>query len=111
MALVLETLAQSGKTLSELARELPAYKTVKLKLQISMTDARRIVRVLSEENPSANTTDGLKVEEKDYWFHIRPSNTEPVLRIIAEGRQGEVEAVAEKLKDRVLKLREPDVSP
>jgi phosphomannomutase len=111
MAMVLETLAQSGKTLSEMARELPAYKTVKLKLQISMTDARRIVRVLSEENPSANTTDGLKVEEKDYWFHIRPSNTEPVLRIIAEGREGEVEAVAEKLKDRVLKIRETDVSP
>ncbi len=110
MALVLETLAQTGKTLSEMVRELPAYKTVKLKLQITMTDARRIVRILSEENPSADTTDGLKVEEKDYWFHIRPSNTEPVLRIIAEGKEGEVEALAQKLKERVLKLKEADVS-
>lgn len=77
---------------------------VKLKLGLPMTDARRIVRTLSEENPSANTADGLKVERQDYWYHIRPSNTEPVLRIVAEGKEGEVEEIVETLKERVLSL-------
>ncbi len=48
----------------------------------------------------------LKVEEKNYWFHIRPSNTEPVLRIVAEGRVGEVEGIVEGLKDKVLGIAE-----
>ncbi len=85
MALVLETLAQTGKTVSEIVGELPPLKMVKLKLRLpDDRRPRRIVRVLTGENPSANTADGLKVEEKDYWFHIRPSNTEPVLRIVAK---------------------------
>ncbi len=107
MALILETLAQTGKTVSEIVGGLPPLKMVKLKLGLPMTEARRIVRVLTGENPSANTADGLKVEEKDYWFHIRPSNTEPVLRIVAEGRVGEVEGIVEELKNRVLGLVEP----
>lgn len=106
MALILETLAQTGKTVSEIVHGLPQYKMVKMKLRLPMTDARRIVRVLSGEHPSANTSDGLKVEEKNYWFHIRPSNTEPVLRIVAEGRVGEVEGIVEGLKDKVLGIAE-----
>jgi phosphomannomutase len=106
MALVLETLAHTGKTVSEIVRELPAYKMIKLKLGLPMTDARRIVRRLIEENPAANTADGLKVEKENYWYHIRPSNTEPVLRIVVEGKEGEVETIAEDLKERVLDLCE-----
>ena len=108
MALVLETLAQTGQTVSEIVGELPSYKMIKLKLELSMTDARRIMRVLAQENPSANTDDGLKVEENDYWYHIRPSNTEPVLRIVVEGKEVEAESVAEKLKQKVLSLSESD---
>jgi phosphomannomutase len=33
-----------------------------------------------------NTLDGIKVYGKGLWLHIRPSNTEPVIRVIAEGR-------------------------
>jgi phosphomannomutase len=106
MALVLETLAQTGKTVSQIVRELPDYRMLKLKLALPMTDARRIVRRLIEENPSANTADGLKVEEEDHWYHIRPSNTEPVLRIVVEGREGEVEELMETLKQKVLGLSE-----
>jgi phosphomannomutase len=99
-------LAQTGKTVSQIVRELPDYRMLKLKLALPMTDARRIVRRLIEENPSANTADGLKVEEEGYWYHIRPSNTEPVLRIVAEGREGEVEELMETLKQKVLGLSE-----
>jgi phosphomannomutase len=106
MAMILETLAQTGKTVSELVRGLPPLKMVKLKLRLPMTEARRIVRVLTSENPSANTSDGIKVEEKEHWFHIRPSNTEPVLRIVAEGRVEEVEGIVEGLKAKVLGIAE-----
>ncbi|MCD6517840.1 MAG: phosphoglucosamine mutase, partial [Candidatus Aminicenantes bacterium] len=33
-----------------------------------------------------NTEDGLRIDYPDFWLHVRPSNTEPVMRIIIEGR-------------------------
>jgi len=104
MALVLDTLAQSGRKVSEIVKTLPALKMVKIKLPLSMTAANRVVRLLAEEYPEGNTVDGLKVEKEDYWFHIRASNTEPIIRIVAEGREGEIEDVVEGLKSRIIEM-------
>jgi phosphomannomutase len=106
MAMVLETLAQSSRHLSEIVATLPTYKMIKMKLSLPMTEARRIVRILTEENPHANTADGLKVEKDEYWYHLRPSNTEPVLRIVVEGQEGDVKTIADNLRNRVLDLCE-----
>lgn len=86
MALVLDLLASSGKTLSELVKALPTSFTTKNKISSSAEQAQKIISTLKQENPNADTTDGIKITfEKNNWVMIRPSGTEPIVRIYAEG--------------------------
>ena len=48
-----------------------------------------------------DTQDGLRADIEDGWFHVRVSNTEPVVRVIAEMRRGSVEDLLAKLMDTV----------
>ncbi|MEM7231963.1 MAG: phosphoglucosamine mutase [Planctomycetota bacterium] len=87
IAMILEGLATSGKRLSEMRAELPRYSLKKEKLpcrprQIALA-IRRLKRVYAEGD--IDTTDGLRVSWPDRWLHVRGSNTEPVLRVLAEG--------------------------
>lgn len=92
MALLMEYLARSGKKLSELKEKLPSYFMVKEKIKASFREGKRILNKLSHEFSDGNiqVTDGLRVDYPDFWFHVRPSNTEPVVRIIVEGREAEL---------------------
>jgi phosphomannomutase len=91
IAVVLELLAQSGKRLSELVAEIPAYTIVKEKLPIEPGMAERAFERLRERfaDQQLNDADGLRIDWPDRWVHIRPSNTEPILRIIAEAADRE----------------------
>jgi phosphomannomutase len=86
--LVLEMLAESLRPLSELAAEFKKYHLVKDKVDCRAELAFRAVVELRhryrEENVS--TIDGLKIIWPDSWVHLRPSNTEPIIRLIAEAR-------------------------
>lgn len=104
MALVLDTMARYDKKISRIIAEFPDYKMIKIKMPFSMTGAHKVVTLLKEEYPGANILDGLRVDEKDYWFHVRPSNTEPVLRIVAEGKAGKIEDIAANLKKKIKKM-------
>ncbi len=46
----------------------------------------RILRGRYEGKAALNTDDGLKIETSDYWLHVRPTNTEPIIRILVEAR-------------------------
>lgn len=86
ITLVLELMATTGKKLSTLAAELPQYAMTKKKLPITgaLSDLYQKAR---EIFPAAacNELDGLRFDFPDRsWVHIRPSNTEPIVRIIAE---------------------------
>lgn len=61
------------------------------------------VTALQAEWPEAKTAegDGLRLDWPDRWVQVRGSNTEPVLRVISEGREANV---AESLCDRAMKL-------
>lgn len=88
MALVLELLARTKKNLSELAETLPAYNMVKEKASydgdLSVLYAK-MTKAL--EGGLVNTEDGLRLDFEDRsWIHVRPSNTEPVVRFIAEAK-------------------------
>lgn len=106
MALVLDLMAGSDKKISQIIDEFPGYKMIKAGMPFSMTGAHKVVTLLKEEYPSANTLDGLRVDEENYWFHIRPSNTEPVLRIVAEGKAGEIENIVDDLKNKIRNMGE-----
>ena len=104
MALTLENMAKTGRKLSEIVAELPQYKMIKKKIPLSMTGAARVVSMFKEIYPEANSEDGVRVDGADYWFHVRPSNTEPVLRLMAEGVEGEIEAIVAKVEEKIAEI-------
>jgi phosphomannomutase len=91
IALVLEMLAKSGKTLSEKAAEIPAYTIVKDKVTLPRPEIPVLLEKVQQAhaNNTIDTLDGVKVNFKDSWVHVRPSGTEPIVRIIAEAKTEE----------------------
>jgi len=86
MALMLEMLAKRGKPLSELVAMTPAYAIVKDKADVSQSLLEQIGPTLNEKYADQNVDaqDGVRIDWPDRWVHVRPSNTEPIIRIIAE---------------------------
>ena len=106
MAVVLELMAQSGKTVSQLRQEIPTYHVVKDKLRIRADQAPLVIRALRREyaDREVNLLDGVYVDFGDSWVHARRSNTEPVVRITAEARsEDEARRLAADLRAKVEK--------
>ncbi|HKB48348.1 MAG TPA: hypothetical protein VKC57_11665, partial [Ktedonobacterales bacterium] len=89
-ALVLSLLARTGKTVSELVAAAPRYAIVKTKLERGTRNAEHgldhAYAELRRRFPDAtvDVQDGLRLAWSDRWLHVRPSNTEPIVRLIAE---------------------------
>jgi len=96
MALILNLLAETGKKLSEVVAELPVYHILKTKVAVNRDRLPELFAALEKRWPDAkiNRTDGLRLDWEDRWVHVRPSNTEPIVRVIAEAPQA---AEAEQL--------------
>jgi phosphomannomutase len=89
IALILEYMAETGKTISELVAGLPNYYMVKSKINCpSAEEAQKLMKKAEEKfkGEKLDRTDGIKIIFEDSWVHVRPSNTEPITRIIAEAR-------------------------
>ncbi|MGV8118320.1 MAG: phosphoglucosamine mutase [Candidatus Xenobiia bacterium LiM19] len=89
MGVLLEMMASMEMSISRIAAMVPEYSLVKRKIPGSREQASRLVRLLKkhyEGKASLNSEDGLKIEYKDHWIHIRSSNTEPVIRVLVEAR-------------------------
>ncbi|HKY27852.1 MAG TPA: hypothetical protein VJM12_07900, partial [Pyrinomonadaceae bacterium] len=88
MALVLHLLAQKGHSVSDLLKTLPRYTIVKEKLSCPSDKLAAVLRTLKQEYASyrLDTRDGIKVMLPNGWFLVRGSNTEPVIRVVAEAR-------------------------
>lgn len=86
ISLVLELLARKGKKLSELVARLPAYTIVKDKYTLGADRLPALYGELEKRWPETkiNRDDGLRLDWPDRWLHVRPSNTEPIVRVIAE---------------------------
>ena len=86
MAFIIELMAQTGKRLSTLAAEWPAYAMVKEKFPAGNADPAALVNALADRfsHEVTDRLDGLKIIRDSSWVHIRPSNTEPVIRCYAE---------------------------
>jgi phosphomannomutase len=99
--LVLEDMARSGKTVSWLKREIPAYVMIKDKMAGNPEQAHRVLGLLkrAHEAEEISTLDGLKIQFGNSSVHIRPSNTEPIIRIQAEAKSRKTaEAVLRRFK-------------
>ena len=91
MALVLNLMAETGRPLGALAGDLPSYTIVKDKYALERDRLPALFAALPRRWPDAttNTLDGLRLDWPDRWVHVRPSNTEPVVRVIAEAPRAE----------------------
>ncbi len=100
-ALLLYMLAEEGVKLSELVDKLPQYYTIKKKIPATRDQAICAVELVKEMFAGERqvTIDGVKVIGSDYWILVRPSGTEPVVRIMAEARTREkVESLVNRVE-------------
>ncbi len=88
-ALCLSALAEFSGSVSEKQKELPRYEIVKTKIQL--TNSGQVQTVLSDlwdrfakQAKQVNREDGIRFNFGRSWLHARGSNTEPIIRIIAE---------------------------
>ncbi len=88
IAMVLQALTESGGTLSEMVAALPPVVMRKIKVPADQLPAGDdLKKVLASLGPGTiDERDGLKWVGEAGWVHVRPSNTEPVVRIIAEAQ-------------------------
>lgn len=88
-ALVLEMMATSGRPLSEHCSDLPVYTMVKEKVPLGDAEASEVLEAVRRRFPDArlDERDGVHLAWENGWLHVRASNTEPILRIIAEATE------------------------
>jgi phosphomannomutase len=87
MALILEYLAESEKTITELASDLPRYFMIKKKGKLTKDFEKNLTQLKTKyAKGKINLIDGVRIDFEDSWIHIRKSNTEPIFRIIAEAK-------------------------
>ena len=97
IALFLSFMAKTKQKCSEIKALYPQYVISKNKIQLTKDiNVQEVLQKVAQEfvsfNP--NTVDGVKIDFEKGWVHLRPSNTEPIIRIYAEA---ETKAEAEKL--------------
>jgi len=86
VALLLQLLHEDGEPLSRIVRRFPHYAIIKDKLDRPSKPLDAVYAALTAAFPdaTADTQDGLRLAWPDRWVHIRPSGTEPIVRVIAE---------------------------
>jgi len=99
----------NGGTLSQFRQQFPDYVMSKQKIMLGSTDRNSLENIFSDiarhyHTATANTLDGLKLDFADSWVHLRPSNTEPIVRIYAEApSKDQAEKLASEVKHAIEK--------
>lgn len=107
MAQVLDAMASSGKSVSELAAEIPRYEIVKTKMDLAAAKIPALFQALKKRfvDAAINEQDGLRLDWPDRWILVRPSNTEPIVRAIAEASERSVaESLCQQAADEAGRL-------
>ena len=103
IALILTHLAESKKTAKQLRNSYPDYFISKNKIElengIDLPGIFLKIQQKYKSNP-LNTIDGLRIEFDNDWVHLRASNTEPIIRIIAESN---FETTANNIATKLIK--------
>lgn len=92
IGIFMQLLSDFGGKASELKASLPQYEIVKNKIELGSLKPDEILARLNDKyskTEKTNFDDGLKIDFPDAWVHLRKSNTEPIIRIIAEARTRE----------------------
>lgn len=104
-ALILQHLADSDSTLSDLVASMPDLKIVKMKTDIGDRDPDALLARMasSHKDERISTVDGVKIDLDEGWVHLRKSNTEPIIRVYAEAETSEAaKALGERFMAELL---------
>jgi phosphomannomutase/phosphoglucomutase len=107
-ARIIEIIAEHG-AMSEIQYRIPAYSQFKTKTQCPNDRKEAVMKELavSAEGDRVDMTDGVKIYFDDGWVLVRPSGTEPIVRIFSEAStDSKARAIAERFRDNVAKLAE-----
>jgi phosphomannomutase len=106
MTLALELLANRGQTVSEVVETLPKYFMKKDKWSVEGKNLEELYKKLSSHfsNAKTNYLDGIRLDLPDQsWIHLRPSLTEPIIRMFGEAKTPErVEELFEEAKKVII---------
>jgi phosphomannomutase len=106
-ALILQLLLDEKKSLSQIVASYPRYSIVKDKLDRPSAPLDSVYASLRSafSDAEVDTQDGLRLTWPDRWVHVRPSGTEPIVRVIAEAPSvEEAEALIRKCREPLDKL-------
>ncbi len=104
MGLILHRLAATGRTVSDLVSALPPREMVKIQFACPSQRLAELLRKARHHFAAfpMDLRDGVKVVRPDGWFILRGSNTEPVVRVVAESAdEASARALAESVRDQV----------
>ena len=101
--MVLNLMSIKSNTLDNIITEIPQYVFIKDKINLNSSKEIDIDSLDSVFNcDEINKLDGIKFIWSNKWIHIRKSNTEPILRIFAEGTSiNELRSLTKKLQEFV----------
>jgi len=108
IALTLQHLAEFGGSLFELYRAMPQYTMARAKVELQKVNPQAVLEALKRRyaRERLDFTDGVKILWDEAWVHIRPSNTEPIVRVLAEAKtRQEARELCEKFVREVNQLR------
>lgn len=91
LSLTLQALLEQSGTISELHGMLPRYVITKKKIRIDHKEPDVILKQFKKnhQQEKMDLTDGIRMDRADSWVHIRKSNTEPIIRVVAEAETRE----------------------
>ena len=107
VALLLQMLVDAGKPLSHIVAAYPRYAILKDKLDGPAVPLDAVYKALRDAFPDAeaDTQDGLRLGWAGQWVHVRPSGTEPIVRVIAEATTAEAaRALVDRARELLAKL-------
>ena len=106
--IVSEIISKENKKLSELLEEFKKYSTIEeTSIEVKDKGAKlaEIEHIYSKQNPkNISKLDGITIEFEDWWFNVRPSNTEPLLRLNLEANSEEL--MREKKEELLAAIKE-----
>ena len=107
IALILELMAKENKTIKKIVEEIPKYEIVKEKLEVAKIDENSFLKNIKSKFPKSKITtiDGIKVDLDNGWLHVRSSNTEPIVRIIAEAKTKKEAKELTKMAINIIKIK------
>ena len=106
VGLILEGLARSGKTVSEIVQQLPQLTMLKHNLPVAPNRLYSVLQnfrlAMEQEQLTYDLTDGIRVVLPQGWIHVRASNTESMIRVIVEAAEARsAQSLLDWVRDRL----------